>query len=161
MEITDQANTRNFWAEKILEKIQVKTNDYSEREKENTRVSFLVNAVEKIPQKENIEPLNWDEFQEKTENVISLLPEKPTDGKMKYGNYLKTITNYKSYVQQKFNYVSKGFYTRIWLVIGIALGLPIGAIFGHISLGIPFGIGIGLVVGTFLDKKAIKENRVL
>lgn len=161
MPMMDQTKARNIWAEKILGKIQVKTNDYSEREKENTRISFLVNSVEKISKKENLELEDWDKFQEKAEKVVSLLPEKQRGEKMNYGSYLKAITNFKSYVQQKFNYVSKGFYLRIWLVIGIVLGLPIGAISGHISIGILFGIGIGLVVGTYLDKKASKENRVL
>lgn len=155
------SSERTIWAAEKIEDIRIKTSHYSALEKRNIRQSFLRNAIEIIACKEDLDELEWKEFQQKVIEIIAVLPTKKDHGKLSYGQSLKLIGRFKTYMQKKFNYVSKGFYLKIWVVIGVVLGSVMGLILGYWLPGILLGIGIGLVVGSLQDNKAAAKNRVL
>lgn len=65
--------------------------------------------------------------------------------------------------------VTKGYYQRLWMVLGMsAFGIPLGVAMGTslgnmglLGVGLPIGMVIGIGVGTSMDKKAAKEDRQL
>ncbi len=73
------------------------------------------------------------------------------------------------FLERELKIVPKNYYRNYYLVLGISIfGVPIGVVFGAIignmgllGIGIPIGLGIGTSIGTYLDKKALLENRQL
>lgn len=65
--------------------------------------------------------------------------------------------------------VPKNYYRNMWLAIGMSgMGVPMGVLFSvmldnfsYISIGLSTGLAIGIGIGTYLDKKAVEENRQL
>lgn len=150
----------NLWSNNTLQEIEVKTADYTAREKENMRIPFLLKSIVKVENKD-IEEEDRKEFRWKVEQLILLLPEKQEGKRVVNPDYLKASAMFKNYVLRKFNLVSKGTYLKICLVMGIVLGLLLGAVFGQMLIGTLFGVGLGLILGSYLGKKATVENRVL
>lgn len=161
MEVQPENLEKRTWTKKVCGEIAHKTTGYSEREKKNLRISFLLHAIEKVADKDGVVPTDWREFQGKVEQVIQHLPMKSGQERLVYGGSLKAITQFKTYVLKKFNYVSKGSYLKIWLFLTGILGLIIGALTGYLLPGVLLGVGIGLVMGSYQDKKAAANNRVL
>ncbi|WP_421765207.1 hypothetical protein [Ekhidna sp.] len=81
----------------------------------------------------------------------------------------KTQTKIYNRAVSKLKYVSKGYYTALWMSLGMTMfGIPFGTVFGivldsmaFLSVGLPIGLGIGLAIGASMDKKAESEGRVI
>lgn len=74
----------------------------------------------------------------------------------------KTYSKILKLVEKELKWVPKNHYRNTWLAIGlVAFGIPLGAAFSNIGLGIPLGMIFGMVVGSFMDKKAEKEDKQL
>ncbi len=65
--------------------------------------------------------------------------------------------------------VTKGYYRSLWLALGMSvIGVPLGAVMYllsneiiYISIFIPMGMVVGMGIGSSLDKKAEREERLL
>ncbi len=141
--------------------------NYSDQEKENLEIYYLEGLMAKIA--ENQIDGN-DNLIEKIDSIIERLPRKTNTNKLVYDRkLLNSISNLKSYIKEKYNFVPKGYYKKTYLTIGIAMGPTFGLLFGALlgkigiglPLGIPIGLAIGIAIGTNLDKKAIFEKRVV
>ena len=149
--------------------------NYSDQEKDNLEIYYLKGLITKIAENQ-IE--GNDNLIEKIDSVIEGLPQKTNNNKLVYDRkLLNSISNLKSYIKEKYNFVPKGYYKKTYLAIGIALGTPLGLLLGALigkigiglplgisiglPLGIPIGLAIGIAIGTNLDKKAIIEKRVI
>ena len=75
--------------------------------------------------------------------------------------YFKTISKITKHLQKQHKLVSPGQYMGMCSAIGTVVGLGVGAVLGNTSAGMGVGIGIGVAVGSYLDKKAKKEGRVI
>lgn len=72
----------------------------------------------------------------------------------------KTYSKILKLLEKELKWVPKNHYRNTWLAIGLAaFGIPLGAAFSNIGLGMPLGMIFGMVVGSFMDKKAEKENK--
>ena len=76
-------------------------------------------------------------------------------------SYVRRINIIIKHLQKQHKLVSEGYYIGIWMAIGTATGVAIGAGSDNVGVGIPIGIGIGVAVGSYLDRKAKKEGRVI
>ena len=73
------------------------------------------------------------------------------------------------YALEDLELVPKNYYRNMWLAIGMSgMGVPMGVLFSvmlddfsYISIGLSTGLAIGIGIGTYLDKKAVEENRQL
>ena len=61
----------------------------------------------------------------------------------------------------------EGYFTRIWMMAGIAIGaiigIPLGIVFNRMELfmmGIPVGYALGLFIGLFIETKYKKEGKL-
>jgi hypothetical protein len=75
-----------------------------------------------------------------------------------YGKRLKQTVQH---LKDQHKLVPKGHYVGIWTSIGTGIGVAIGVGMDSAGAGIPIGIGIGIAIGTWLDNKAKKEDRVI
>lgn len=72
-------------------------------------------------------------------------------------------------LEDRLRIVTKKHYQRYWMPLGVGyFGVPIGIIWGLavgniglMGIGMPVGMVFGIAYGAFLDKKAMKEGRVL
>ncbi len=151
---------REIWVEKALAEIANKTLAFSPREKLSTKIRYLEKVLEKIPTME-LSDEDWEEFTNKSDKVLAKLPQKVDGQTLICRDYLKALSDFRNYVRQNFKLVPRGFYLRIFLVLGIILGLVFGALSGQIAIGALLGIGLGLIIGSFLDKKSTSQNKVL
>ena len=82
---------------------------------------------------------------------------------------LKKQTKIIKSLEKEFKIVTKNYYRKVWVALGMAaFGIPLGVVFGAIlgnmaflGIGLPIGMVIGIAVGSGLDKKALDENRQL
>lgn len=160
------------WRLTQVELLHSKTKNYSDLEKENIKLSYLLKVIEvgifKIKNQEEVK-----EIMTKVEEIITMLPEKISiDGKISYKKayYLKKIGALQSFIKIKYKYTDeKTIRSDAYLysfLLGVAIGPLIGAIAGQVVLGVCFGIPIGLTFFRPLIKKrlmnrAIKEDRLL
>jgi len=149
-----------LWIKTQLDLLAQKTQDLSELEKKTFSESYLIGAINRVPElAKSIE--NLTAFKADVEELITLFPLRNEKGKFDAIPYQKKMGTFKSSLQKKYKLVSKDYYISIWLPMGIALGLPYGLMFKNLTLGIPIGLGIGVAIGASLDRKAAKENRVI
>ena len=77
----------------------------------------------------------------------------------------KKLNQFVKYLDTTFSYILKGHYANFGMSMGMVFGLAIGtAIFrdsGGSTTGMCLGMLIGYSVGQYMDKEAIKNNKVL
>lgn len=88
-------------------------------------------------------------------------------------SYLKEVDKTKDKIlkilQKDLGIVHRNYYSGLWLSLGmVCFGVPLGVIIFVISdkatflgVGLPVGMIIGLGVGSYLDKRAKEQNKVL
>ena len=84
--------------------------NYSDQEKENLEIYYLEGLMAKIA--ENQIDGN-DNLIEKIDSIIERLPRKTNTNKLVYDRkLLNSISNLKSYIKEKYNFVPKGYYKK-------------------------------------------------
>jgi hypothetical protein len=127
-----------------------------------TQLQQLAERVPAYPN--NLQPLakalflpkiqaNFPAFRILIEDLLTALP--PSEGitAASFNQYVKALRRFKQSVQRTYGLVPKGYYTRIWLPLGVAIGSSYGVVLKNIALGIPIGLAIGIAIGAGLDKK--------
>ena len=88
--------------------------NYSDQEKENLEIYYLEGLMAKIA--ENQIDGN-DNLIEKIDSIIERLPRKTNTNKLVYDRkLLNNISNLKSYIKEKYNFVPKGYYKKTYLL---------------------------------------------
>jgi hypothetical protein len=72
-------------------------------------------------------------------------------------------------LEKELKMVPKNHYRNYWMAMGLAVfGVPIGVLYGllnhnmaMLSFGLPIGLLVGMAVGASMDKKALKEGRLI
>lgn len=133
-------------------------------EKDLGPVKDFQNLVAEINTKE-LSP----EVVHKIEQEIALL--NSWDGSAR--SYLKEVekTKHKTLkiLHRDLGLVHKNYYSGLWLSLGMAcFGLPLGIIIFFVSdnaaflgVGLPLGMVLGIGIGTYLDRRAREDNKVL
>jgi len=147
------------WTEKQIEKLDSKTKDYTEKEKTKIGYSYIKSALYIVPEKIT-DDTDLQEFKTKIENLIDSLPIENNSGKVEYDSYLLALKSFKKEVRQKYNVISKGTYINQG-VLGMPVGSLLGLLFDHLVFGLLIGLTGGLIIGSVLESKAKKENRLL
>ena len=108
---------------------------------------------------------------DKIDEKLSIIRiDKAVENRKKYLS--KALSSFKIFLKDTFSFVSKGYYTGLFMSLGISVGMTLGISFG-IPFGMPLGMvfgmmigmGIGLLVGIILgtakDAIAAKEDRII
>jgi len=75
--------------------------------------------------------------------------------------YSKTIDNIVKHLQKEHKLVKKGYYSGMWIGIGLAIGGGIGTALGNPGIGPGIGLALGVAVGSYLEKRARDEDRII
>lgn len=159
-----KVETKDFIKENI-EKINVKAKYYSEKEKNKLGILYLRNALEKLLPTLTVE-VEIEEIEDKIATLIDILPNKAANEPIRpkdYREYIKAHGKLQTYIKGKYNLTREGYYTSVYLILGIVIGAAISIpLFSIIKgTGLLIGIVIGLVVGSRMDSKAKQERRTL
>lgn len=151
---------RRSWAENVLKIIRIKIKHYSYEEVKNCKIAYLENVLKKIP---SLEMTNgeWTEFVLRFNKILKTLPIKIEGEPMRYRNHLQELSNFRNYLRHRFHFVSKRFFLPIFIFIGLLVGVVFSIITNQIVVSMLLSIGVGLIVGSYLDKKSERENKVL
>lgn len=76
-------------------------------------------------------------------------------------SYLKMIDNIIKHLKKEHKLVTEGYYRNIGMAVGGGIGAVLGAVLDNPGIGAPGGIGIGLAIGSYLDKRAKDEGKVI
>ena len=76
-------------------------------------------------------------------------------------SYSRTMNNIVKHLQKQHKLVSPGQNMGIWTAIGTGVGTALGVALDNPGIGTPLGIAIGLAIGSYLDKKAKEESRLI
>lgn len=147
------------WTETQMQKLDSKMKGYTEKEKKKIGYSYIQSALSIIPEKIT-DDTNLQEFKAKIEYLIDSLPIKKDGNKAENDTYSSALSSFKKEIKKKYNVVSKGTYVNQG-VLGMPFGLLLGLLFDNITFGLLIGLSTGLVVGSVLENKAKKENRLL
>lgn len=148
------------WIEITLEKLESKTQNYTNQEKTKIGYNYLKSVLQVVISKID-DDIELHEFKTKFEIVIDSLPIKKNGDKVNYGTYPSTLSSFKKEIKKNFNIVSKGTYISQGVGLGMSLGLVLGLLLGNLAFGLPIGLMLGLIIGSALESKATKENRIL
>lgn len=136
-----------------------------EKESEKKYLTFIKQIIDGLvlkniaPEENNKIVLLFDTLQTVKDNT----PKKMSNAIYKcYSELIKIC--YSDYTL-----VTKGYYRSLWLALGMSvIGVPLGALVYmlskeiiYLSVFIPMGMLFGMAIGSSLDKKAEKEERVL
>lgn len=66
-----------------------------------------------------------------------------------------------SHLRSKHKLVTRGYYTELYMSIGIVTGFPLGLAMGNLGLGIAIGICLGLAAGVGLDANAKRKGNII
>jgi ElaB/YqjD/DUF883 family membrane-anchored ribosome-binding protein len=92
---------------------------------------------------------------------LGYLLQTPGTNKETRKRYLKSINNIVKHLQKKHNLVTEGQNKGKWTLIGMAFSTAVGAVADQPGIGIAVGAGLGIAIGSYLDKKAKDEGRVI
>ena len=83
-------------------------------------------------------------------------------------HFKRALQQFKSYLNESFSLVSKGYYINLGLTYGPAIGLLVGVFLlsnmersTGISVGIAVGAAIGLVVASYLEAQAKTSGNLI
>ena len=93
-----------------------------------------------------------------------------TENKKKY--YKQKLSEFKSFLKEKFSFTSAKHYTETWMIYGMIFGTGLGMSIGTVintgfgtSMGMSIGTGVGMAIGILFgarkDAEAKKQGTVI
>jgi len=81
-----------------------------------------------------------------------------------YSKHKKKLNRFKKFLRERYGWVTSGYYTTLFMILGMVLGQSIGLSI-HPSTGLAIGLGagmsVGMALGAWRDQALKKENKVL
>ena len=148
------------WIASKEQQVSERVQAYPEMLQQLVEATYVKNILQKLPHLPKMQA-DFVGFKAKVEMLLSTLPLAEGAKSSSFSPYITELGKFKEYIKNTYKLIPKGYYTRMWLPIGVAIGTSNGLLFKNIGIGIALGVGIGIVIGAGLDRKAEKENRVL
>ena len=151
------------WYNRIVKEISSYQDRLSNKESKKYKLDLLLRIARRV---DDFSPEcgNCQLFQQEITKLVQdlgFMLQAPNPNKEEGKRYSKTIKNIIKHLQKHHKLVSEGHYMGIGLAIGIGIGTALGAIFENPGVGTGTGSAIGLAIGSYLDKKAKREDRVI
>ena len=149
------------WYERIEKEIASSGASLTGKERKKYKLDHLLKVAGRV---EEFSPscgecqLKQQEIEQLVQELVLLLQ---TPGKQALKSYRKKSDAITKHLQKVHKLVPAGYYKGIWTGTGVAIGTGASTALGNPAIGSGLGIAIGLAVGSYLDKKAEKEGRVL
>jgi hypothetical protein len=150
----------HIWQTQVQYALKNKVGELTEQQWKTYKIDFIMRAMLKVPEHIQSEK-DLMEFEKDTEELISSLPNKADQQKLSHQNYSRKLSAYKGMLMKKYKIVPNGYYSTVWMPLGLAIGVSVGVAMGNLALGISLGLAIGLAIGAGINLKAQKEGKVL
>jgi thiamine pyrophosphate-dependent acetolactate synthase large subunit-like protein len=92
---------------------------------------------------------------------LGYLLQMPKPNKEARKRYFKAIDNIVKHLQKEHKLVTEGQNKGKWILAGMAISAAIGAVLDQPGIGTVIGFAIGIAIGSYMDKKAKEEGRVI
>lgn len=110
--------------------------------------------------------LSTEETQSIEATLDSLNINSNTDNRNKH--IKKALRKFEAYLNEKFSFVSEGYYMSLGIGLGASLGTSLGIVFMNsfdnssaVGIGVAIGTGLGIAIGSSMDAKAKAAEKVL
>ncbi len=152
---------QNRWYEEITQKLDPYRDTLSKKEQKRYQLDLLSRVARRIAEFYN-ECGECQLFQQEITAYVNELGNMiHLADNIRRKRYARRLKQAVRHLQSQHRLVPKGHHVGIWISIGTGIGVAIGAGMGNVGAGIPIGIGIGVAVGTMLDARAKREDRVI
>ena len=159
--LDDTLEAHSAWYENIASQINSYRTTMSDRDYKKYKLDRLLRITRKV-----------DEFYGYCTECQALQPEITgltqdlgniiqVAGKEERRSYLAKINNMVKHLQKQHKLITEGQYVGIGMLVGGGVGSALGAILENTAIGTAIGTVLGLAVGTYLDRKAKKEGKVI
>jgi len=156
----DNMKAHSKWYDGIVKEINLHKDILSQKDAKKYKLDLLLRIAERVDSF-SAECGQCQIFQQDITQLTQDLGFLTQWSKEKRKSYFKTINNIIKHLQKQHKLVSEGHYIGIGMAIGAGIGTALGAIFKNPGIGTGTGTVIGLAIGSYLDKKAQKEGRVI
>jgi hypothetical protein len=145
------------WKNKTLSKLKQIEQAITPQQFKKLDLDVIVRIITKVTPliKNNSD---FDHFKNQVEFSINFISKENISKKSlkPYRNSLKPI---KKWIKEKYQLLPLGFYTLRGLLLGIGVAI-LYAVGFDTRAGLFIGVAIGFGIGSYLDKKAEKQNKV-
>ncbi len=134
---------------------------FEEKKKEKLELPKLLRLIEKLEEKQ----LENENIAAKFLSLKEVLEKAKENYKINKSIFARDFRALSEYIRKEYGLVSKGFYTAVYMSLGMAIGTGIGVAFMSTNtvffvIGIGAGLAIGSGVGAQKDKQA-KEKGIV
>ena len=152
---------KSVWYDKISGEIILLKERLSKKDYKKYKLDMLVRVAKRVDDFSltcGECQITRQEITNLVQNLGNLIQLPSKEGRKSYNKAINDITKH---LQKVHKLVTSGYYMGICMGIGTGLGAALGAALDNPGIGTPLGIGLGLVIGSYLDRKAKKEDRVI
>jgi len=148
------------WYKHIVQEINLNKDTLNKKDYKKYKLDLLLRLARRVDSFSAICgecQLSQQEIARLTEELrnLSLLSKESRKG------YFKKMGNITKHLQKRHKLVTEGYYIGIGMAVGAGVGTAISAALGNPGIGTGIGLALGVAAGSYLDKKAKKEGRVI
>ena len=152
--------THSVWYDKTIKQINLHLDTFSKKEAKKYKLDLLLRVAKRVDDFSSYCG-ECQAFQQDITRLTEDLGNISLMSKDEQKSYSGTINNIVKHLQKQHKLVSPGQTMGIWMAIGAGVGTALGVALDNPGIGTPLGIGLGLAIGSYLDKKAKEEGRVI
>ena len=152
--------THSDWYNKIVREIGLYKQSLSKKDCKKYKLDLLLRIAKRVDDFSSICG-KCQMFQPEITRLTGDLQNISLMSKENRKSYFKTIGNITKHLRKQHKLVTAGYYLVICMSIGTGVGVAIGAALGNPGIGPAIGVVLGVAVGSYLDRKAKKEGRVI
>ena len=154
----------NDWYKAVVKEIDKHEDKFSKRDHKKYKLDLLLRMAKRVASF-SADCVECQNFQGEITKLAEDLGNLVQASKEERKSYFKMINSILKHLQERHKLITEGENVGIWIGIGIAIGLGMGIAFGvgsdNIGVGIAIGVGIGIAIGSCMDAKAKKEDKVI
>lgn len=141
----------------LKRKLEEKIEGFDGANKELSGYYYLMDLMKQVPY---IRFRNYSEFYDNLSYIVQEFPI-INNGRVRYGNYLYALDNFKTYIRKEFGFIPKNriLYRRFWLwlfILFFALSIAFTPLVGLI-----LGLVLSIILGKSAEKSVRKKGLVL
>ena len=151
------------WHNRIVKEISPYQDSLGKKESKKYKLDLLLRVARRI---DDFSPEcgNCQLFQQEISKLVQdlgFMLQTPNPNKEGRKRYSKAINNIVRHLQKEHHLVSDGQNIGLWMAVGVGIGTALGVVLENPGVGTALGVGIGLGVGSYMDKKAKREGKVI
>jgi len=150
----------NDWYKDVVKEIDKHKGRFSKRDYKKYKLDLLLRMAKRVASF-STDCVECQNFQGEITKLVEDLGDLVHSFKEKRKSHNQVINSIVKHLQKHHELITEGKNLAIWIAIGSGMGVAIGAGSDNIGVGIAIGVGIGVAIGSYMDAKAKKEDKVI